>query len=128
MNIGIIIQGKHLIKNGVVTYLYMGTNYCLKGSDTMELQHAGIAGTMESGDIYVEIERGTGGIDIDLNSTVGAQFGKQIKSVIEATLRACGVESATVRAVDKGALDCTIRARITAAALRGADADTFNWR
>ena len=94
----------------------------------MQLIHTGIAGTMESGDIYVEVEQGRGGIDIDLSSTVGAQFGKQIKRVIEEALATCGVESATVRAVDKGALDCTIRARITAAALRGADADTYEWR
>ena len=94
----------------------------------MKLQHTGIAGTMESGDIYVEVESGANGVDIDLSSTVGAQFGKQIKQVILDTLKECGVENAVVRAVDKGALDCTIRARITAAALRGADADTYNWR
>ena len=94
----------------------------------MKLLHTGIAGTMESGDIYVEVEPGGNGIGIELNSTVGAQFGKQIKKVIETALATCGIENATVRAVDKGALDCTIRARITAAALRGADADTFDWR
>ena len=94
----------------------------------MELNHAGVAGTMESGDIYVEVESGGNGVEIDLNSTVGSQFGRQIKQVIIEALSSCGIENASVRAVDKGALDCTIRARVTAAALRGADCDRYNWR
>ena len=94
----------------------------------MQLIHTGIAGTMESGDIYVEIEAAPGGIAIDLDSTVGSQFGTQIRQVIQNTLAECGVENAAVRVVDKGALDCTIRARVTAAALRGADKDAYDWR
>ena len=94
----------------------------------MELHHAGVAGTMESGDIYVEIEPGQPGLTIDLDSTVGSQFGSQIRRVIGETLRECGVDGATVRAVDKGALDCTIRARVAAAAYRGADCADYAWR
>jgi len=95
----------------------------------MELKHAGIAGTMESGDIYVEIEPGANGVEIDLDSTVGSQFGRQIRRVITEALGENGISNARVKAVDKGALDCTIRARVTAAALRGADAqDEYKWR
>ena len=94
----------------------------------MQLVHTGVAGTMESGDIYVEIEQSSGGMSIELDSTVAAQFGKQIRNVIEQTLRGCGVESANVRAIDKGALDCTIRARVAAAAYRGADVTEAEWR
>lgn len=94
----------------------------------MQLQHTGVAGTMESGDIYVELEAAESGIVIDLDSTVSSQFGPQIKKVIEETLLSCGVERAAVRAVDKGALDCTIRARVTAAAMRGADCGSYQWR
>ena len=93
----------------------------------MRLEKAGIAGSMESGDILIELEHATGGIEIELNSTVNNQYGKQIKAVIEQTLLACGIRAAHVRAVDKGALDCTIRARVTAAAHRGANDDTFCW-
>ena len=94
----------------------------------MELHHTGVAGTMESGDIYVEIEPGRTDVSIDLDSTVGSQFGSQIRRVIADTLRECGVSGASVRAVDKGALDCTIRARIAAAAYRAADSTDFTWR
>ena len=94
----------------------------------MQLLETGVAGTMESGDIYVEIEPAGHGVSIDLDSTVGNQFGTQITQVITETLLACGVEHASVRAVDKGALDCTIRARVAAAALRGAKSDAYEWR
>lgn len=94
----------------------------------MQLRQTGIAGTMESGDIYVEIASGEDGISIDLDSTVGSQFGAQIRRVIADTLHDCGVENAFVRAVDKGALDCTIRARVAAAAHRGAGSDAYDWR
>ena len=94
----------------------------------MRLERTGIAGSMESGDILIELEQTqTEGIDIELNSTVNNQYGKQIKAAIETTLLACGIQSAHVRAVDKGALDCTIRARVTAAAHRGANDDAFHW-
>ncbi len=95
----------------------------------MELVQTGIAGTMESGDIYVEIEPGEpGDVAIDLDSTVGSEFGGQIRDAIRQTLSACGLGGVRVRVVDKGALDCTIRARVTAAAYRGANRDDFNWR
>ncbi len=94
----------------------------------MQLLETGVAGTMESGDIYVEIDPAGNGVSIDLDSTVGNQFGTQIRQVITGALLACGIEHASVRAVDKGALDCTIRARVTAAALRGAKSDAYDWR
>ena len=94
----------------------------------MELVKTGIAGTFESGDITIEIDqKASGGITIDLDSTVANQFGAQIKSVIEKAARDCGVENAHVRAVDKGALDCTVRARVTAAIYRGAERDDFHF-
>jgi len=36
------------------------------------------------------------------------------------------VDSAVVYATDKGALDCTIRARVTAAAVRATGRDVWN--
>ena len=95
----------------------------------MKLPHTGIAGTMESGDMYVEVEPGTPGeIQVELDSAVTSQFGGQIRRTIQQTLTDCGVDGARVKAVDKGALDCTIRARVTAAAYRGADEQTVLWR
>jgi citrate lyase subunit gamma (acyl carrier protein) len=54
-----------------------------------------------------------------LNSVVYAQFGKEIEEVIMETLRELGVEDADVRASDRGAVDCTIRARVETAVCRG---------
>ncbi|MGN0195560.1 MAG: citrate lyase acyl carrier protein [Candidatus Cryptobacteroides sp.] len=91
----------------------------------MEIRNA-VAGTLESGDIMVQIAPAeTEGLHIDLDSSVAAQFGKQIRRVIEETLAGLGVENAQVKAVDKGALDCTIRARVTAAAVRATGKDVW---
>lgn len=91
----------------------------------MEIKNA-VAGTLESGDIMVQIAPAESkGLHIDLDSSVAAQFGKQIRQVIEETLTGLGVEDAEVKAVDKGALDCTIRARVTAAAVRATGKDVW---
>ena len=83
-----------------------------------------IAGTLESGDIMITIGPGDG-LQVDLQSSVAAQFGRQIKAVITETLEGLGVKDARVQAIDKGALDCTIRARVTAAAVRATGKDVW---
>ena len=84
------------------------------------------AGTLESGDILIQISPSEKeGVEIELQSTVAFQFGEQIKAVILETLDSLGVRQASVRAVDKGALDCTIRARVTAAAVRATGKDVW---
>lgn len=94
----------------------------------MQLVTTGIAGTMESGDILIEIaDKGGPGVEIELNSTVSNQYGRQIKAVIRETIAACGLTGVHVKAVDKGSLDCTIRARVTAAAYRGCRCDACEW-
>jgi len=87
----------------------------------MKLINCSVAGTLESSDIQVMIEpKEEAGIEIELNSTVEKQFGKQIREVIKKTLEALEVENARVIATDKGALDCTIKARVQCAAYRAA--------
>ena len=83
-----------------------------------------VAGTLESGDIMVTIGPGEG-LQVDLQSSVAAQFGRQIKAVIKETLEGLDIRDAHVQAVDKGALDCTIRARVTAAAVRATGKDVW---
>ena len=91
----------------------------------MEIKNAS-AGTLESGDIFVQIgPSATDGVTIDLDSTVALQFGDQIKRVIADTLQELNVSGVEVRATDKGALDCTIRARVTAAAVRATGVDVW---
>ncbi len=89
----------------------------------MALKEA-IAGTLESGDIMVTIGPGKG-LQVNLQSSVAAQFGRQIKAVITETLEGLGIQDAQVDAIDKGALDCTIRARVTAAAVRATGKDVW---
>ena len=89
----------------------------------MEIRNA-VAGTLESGDILVQIAPGEG-LQVDLQSSVAAQFGRQIKAVITETLSGLGIDNAYVKATDKGALDCTIRARVTAAAVRATGKDVW---
>lgn len=84
------------------------------------------AGTLESGDIFVQIlPSDSKGVNIELDSTVAYQFEKQIKSVIEQTLKELGISDVNVKATDKGALDCTIKARVTAAAVRATGKDVW---
>ena len=49
------------------------------------------------------------------------QFGKQIRAVILETLGRLKVENARVTVVDKGALDCTLKARVECAVYRSND-------
>ena len=84
----------------------------------MKITKTAMAGTMESSDIMVTLAPGGEGIEIDLSSAVEKQYGKQIRQVIHTTLEELSVEHVKVTAVDKGALDCTIRARVKTAAFR----------
>lgn len=84
----------------------------------MKLANSAIAGTMESSDIMITLVPGGAGIEIDLSSAVEKQYGQEIRKVIRSTLEELEVEDVRVLAVDKGALDCTIRARVKTAAFR----------
>ena len=65
------------------------------------------------------------GLEVELQSSVEAQFGRQIRALITETLESLGIKDAHVDAIDKGALDCTIRARVTAAAVRATGKDVW---
>lgn len=84
----------------------------------MDIKKRASAGTMESSDAYVEIEPGTG-ISITLESVAEGQFGTAIRAAVSAVLEEQGVENAAVHVVDRGALECVLRARVETAVLRG---------
>lgn len=95
----------------------------------MKIKKTGIAGTMESSDITITIEPSKENkIEIILKSSVEKQFGNQIKKVIKEALEELGVRSALIRAVDKGALDCVIKARTQTAAYRAAESKDYKWK
>lgn len=88
----------------------------------MEIQRNAMAGTMESSDIQINLEPNEGdGLEIYLKSAVEKQYGDHIRKLIGETLKRFGITRGIVRAVDKGALDCTIRARVHTAACRACE-------
>lgn len=84
----------------------------------MEIVRRASAGTMESSDVYVEVTPGNG-LQIELQSVVAQQFGAAIEQTVREVFAEQGVENALVRVVDRGALECVIRARVETAILRG---------
>ncbi len=83
----------------------------------MEILKKASAGTMESSDVYVEIEP-CGELDVCIESVVEKQFGDKINAAVRDVLSEMGVKSAAVRVVDRGALECVIRARVETAVKR----------
>lgn len=77
------------------------------------------AGTLESSDVFVTLEPHEGGLEIEIDSVVKNQYGDAIRATVEDVLRDMQVASARVTIVDRGALDCVIRARVETAVMRG---------
>lgn len=94
----------------------------------MQISKAAMAGTLESSDLQVIVEPGGSGVELELTSSVLNQYGRQIKKVVLDTLDHLGVKEAKVTVVDKGALDCTIRARVQCAVYRSAGiTENISW-
>jgi citrate lyase acyl carrier protein len=94
-----------------------------------EIKKQAIAGTLESSDLQITIDKNDDkGIVIDLQSSVEYQYGKQIKAVIMETLNSLGIDNVNVAVVDKGALDCTIKARTIAVVHRASEiTENIDW-
>lgn len=86
----------------------------------------GHAGTLESNDIMISIEeKPLGfGVQIELTSIVEAQFGNAIRCTLTEEAVRAGFPDIFIKALDKGALDCTIRARIETAIERAVGANS----
>jgi citrate lyase subunit gamma (acyl carrier protein) len=93
----------------------------------LDIKNTAVAGTLESSDIMVTVVPGVKGVEIDLKSSVEKQFGAEIRRVITATLSDLGVKAAKVIAVDKGALDCVVRARVKTAVYRASGSHDYVW-
>ena len=79
-----------------------------------------IAGTLESNDIMISVSRSQqeGKNTIAVESIVMRQFGPAIIAVIEECLEQFPFGPVHIDAKDRGALECTIKARMEAALLR----------
>lgn len=77
-------------------------------------------GSLESNDLMV-IMRPLGekeGIKLEINSVVQNQYGDMIKESVIEVLRQNGITDTHILIHDRGALDCTIKARIETAIKR----------
>ena len=85
----------------------------------MKIEKPAVAGTLESSDAMVTIEPNEeGGIKLELDSSVIQQYGRKITEVVLETLDRLEVSDARGHIVDKGALDCTLKARVECAVYR----------
>lgn len=89
----------------------------------MEIKKNAVAGTLESSDAMATVEpNGQGqGIDFELDSVVINQYGHSIKNTVMKTLDNLDVKDIRIHIVDKGALDCTLKARVECAVFRAAE-------
>ncbi len=84
----------------------------------MTIDKSAVAGTLESSDAQITVEPGADGLQLDITSSVMNQYGRQIKAAVLETLERLEVKSGHVTVVDKGALDCTLKARVECAVFR----------
>ena len=91
----------------------------------MVIEKNAIAGTLESSDAQVTVEPAKG-LELNIESSVLNQYGRQIKETVLETLKRLEVKDARVTVIDKGALDCTLKARVECAVFRSCDASAKN--
>ena len=91
----------------------------------MLIEKIAMAGTLESSDAQVTVEPGKG-LELNVQSSVLNQYGRQIKATVLETLNRLEVKDARVTVIDKGALDCTLKARVECAVFRSCDKSESN--
>ena len=91
----------------------------------MVIEKSAIAGTLESSDAQVTVEP-CDELQLTIESSVLNQYGRKIKATVLETLKRLAVKSGRVTVVDKGALDCTLKARVECAVFRSCDASAAN--
>lgn len=84
----------------------------------MNIMRNAFAGTLESSDVFVKVSPGGQGITVDIQSVVLGQFGAAIEETVREVLGQLAVTDAAVEINDRGALECTIRARVETAVRR----------
>ena len=89
----------------------------------MKIIKSAAAGSMESNDAMILIEPGEGEVEIAIESVVMRQFGQQIESAVKSVLDEYEIDDARVWVRDKGAVECTLKARTETAILRALKED-----
>ncbi|NMB44097.1 MAG: citrate lyase acyl carrier protein [Clostridiales bacterium] len=89
----------------------------------MQINRKAVAGTLESSDVFIQVEPSNEGIKIDLESVVINQFGEEIERVVRDVLQEFQVENIKIQVKDRGAVECAIRARVETALRRAEGMD-----
>ncbi len=86
----------------------------------MKIVRTAQAGTLESQDILIMVHKGkpNTGLVIELESPSVVQYGRKIREEIQSIVENYGVEDVIIKAIDKGALGFTIKARTEVAIIR----------
>ncbi|MFI3250368.1 MAG: citrate lyase acyl carrier protein [Eubacteriales bacterium] len=95
----------------------------------MVISQSAVSGTLESSDVLITIEPASG-FELSLDSTVSKQYGRAITQCVKDVCAELSVDAVKVTVVDRGALDCTIRARLQSALCRGAELspESIQWK
>ena len=87
----------------------------------MILQKNSAAGTLESSDTMILIKPDEKDFQINIESIVIEQFGDEIRKTVTDMCREYGISSGIISVKDRGALECTIKARLETAILRAGE-------
>lgn len=87
----------------------------------MKIIRQAMAGTLESNDVLVTVSPAEEGVELQLTSIVLNQFGEQIRKAALDTVKDMDVIAAHIELNDRGAVECTIKARVETALRRAGE-------
>ncbi len=89
----------------------------------MKMVRTAQAGSLESQDVLITVQKGkpNTGLIIELDSPSSVQYGSKIQSEIEGIVKELEIEDVHIKAIDKGALGFTIKARTEVALKRACE-------
>ena len=85
----------------------------------MKILKNAVAGTLESCDLFIQIEPDDKELTLEIDSVVANQHLDSIREAVVDTLNEFEISTGKINIKDKGALDCVIRARMETALKRG---------
>ena len=85
----------------------------------MKILKNAVAGTLESSDLFIQIEPDDKELTLEIDSVVANQHLDSIRGAGVNTLNEFEISTGKIYIKDKGALDCVIRARMETALKRG---------
>ncbi|HJC62119.1 MAG TPA: citrate lyase acyl carrier protein [Candidatus Blautia merdavium] len=85
----------------------------------MKIIRNAVAGTLESSDLFIQVEPDEKELHLEIDSVVANQYMNAIRAAVMKTLDEFHVTTGKIFIKDKGALDCVICARMETALKRG---------